>query len=227
MPSKITSKLIAFLGQGLLAVLPITITFLLLRMIFRFVEGNVAEVIALLPMTVQKGRFEYIAAELLAVGIIILGLILLGAIVRTVFGRVILRQLDTMFEHIPVASAVYKATRQFVDMIGGSGKKSALTTPVFVEYPCPDIWTIAFNTGHFVNVPFGKPGELHYSVFIPTTPNPTSGFLMIVPEHKVRPCDLSAEEAMKLVLTGGVIKSETHTTSFPSIVTHADKDSAT
>lgn len=219
--------MVAYFGQGLLAVLPITITVVLLRMLFRFVEGVVANIVVFLPRSIQENRFETILAELAAVILLLLGLILLGAVVRTVLGRVILRQLDSMFEHIPVANAVYKATRQFVDMIGGSGKKSALTTPVFVEYPCPDIWTIAFNTGHFVNVPFGKKDELHYSVFIPTTPNPTSGFLMIVPEHKVRPCDLTAEEAMKLVLTGGVIKSESHTTSLPSIVTHVDKDSAT
>lgn len=216
--------MVAYLGQGLLAVLPITITVVLLRMLFQFVEGIVANFVVFLPKSIQENRFEFILAELAAIFLLLLGLIILGAIVRTVFGKIILRQLDSMFEHIPVANAVYKATRQFVDMIGGSGKKSALTTPVFVEYPCPGIWTIAFNTGNFVNVPFGEKGELHYSVFIPTTPNPTSGFLMIVPEHKVRPCDLKAEEAMKLVLTGGVIKTESHTTNIPSIVTHAEKE---
>lgn len=223
MPTKFSTRIATFLGQGLLAVLPLTITFLLLRMIFGFIEGLVAGVVVFLPHDLQGDRLATVIAEVSAALVLFLGLIVVGAVVRTVFGKIILRHMDTMFEHIPVASAVYKATRQMVDMIGASGKKNALTTPVFVEYPCAGIWTIAFNTGNFVNVPFGTPGEIHYSVFIPTTPNPTSGFLMIIPEHKVRACDLSAEEAMKLVLTGGVIKTTSHTTSFPAIVTHAEQ----
>ncbi|KMQ51878.1 Transporter [Chitinispirillum alkaliphilum] len=127
-----------------------------------------------------------------------------GLLVKTLIGKAIMRKLDGFFTSIPILKSIYKATRQIVDMVGSSEKESFFTRPVLVEYPSNDIWVIAFNTGTIID-PLDQ-GRLCYTLFVPTSPNPTSGFVIIVPSHKVKPLDLPVEEAVKTVLTGGMVK---------------------
>jgi uncharacterized membrane protein len=128
-----------------------------------------------------------------------------GLFVRTVFGRVLLSITDSCFMHIPGLRPIYKAVRQVIGSFSTS-KKSFFSNPVLVEYPSKGIWTIGFNTGEVPAdfKPFAE--EVRFSVFIPTTPNPTSGFLMIVTESQIRPLNMKTDRAMQFLLTGGVVK---------------------
>ncbi|MBU4485284.1 MAG: DUF502 domain-containing protein, partial [Candidatus Delongbacteria bacterium] len=119
--------------------------------------------------------------------------------------KVILSLTDSFFMKIPGLRPIYKAVRQIIESFSSS-KKSFFSNPVLIEYPSKGIWTIGFNTGEVPNDFNPFPETKRYSVFIPTTPNPTSGFLMIVSEEQIRPLEMKTEKAMQFLLTGGVVK---------------------
>lgn len=116
---------------------------------------------------------------------------------------------------LPLLAPVYRATRQVADVVAGP-RDRFFSRPVLVEYPSEGIWAVAFNTGAVDPDLAPETGSAYVTVFIPTTPNPTSGFLAFVPTARVRPLRLSVEEAMKLVLTGGVVKGRPLPAASPS-----------
>ncbi|MBN1498967.1 MAG: DUF502 domain-containing protein [Spirochaetes bacterium] len=101
-------------------------------------------------------------------------------------------------------NTVYKASEQVISVI--AQKQPFYNNPVLIEYPTPGVWAVAFNTGEIDFKEFTD-GKKRFTVFIPTTPNPTSGFMAIIPEDKLKKLDINAEDALKLILTGGIIKN--------------------
>jgi len=210
MASKKTSLLARNLIQGVLAILPLTITFLVLRFIFGFIEGFVDGAVIFLPEDLRQIKYLAILTELAATILLLGGLIFLGAIVKTVLGKFLLDVLDKTVAHIPVANAIYRSSRQLVELLSGEKQEHMMMNPVWVEYPREGFWAIGFDTGRIYNIAFLPKTEDYHSIFIPTTPNPTSGWLFIVPQSKIRPSAMTGEEAIKFILTGGVIKNATH-----------------
>lgn len=207
MPKKTTGRLARYMIQGVLAILPLTITFLILKFIFGFVEGFVDGAVIFLPKDLREVQYLAILTELAAVLLLIIGLIVLGSIVKTVLGKFLLDSLDKMVEHIPVARAIYRATRQLVELLTGEEQRQMMMSPVWVEYPREGLWAIGFDTGRIQNISFLSENERYHSIFIPTTPNPTSGWLFLFPENKIRPCAMTGEDAVKFLLTGGAVKN--------------------
>jgi uncharacterized membrane protein len=86
-------------------------------------------------------------------------------------------------------------------------KSANVMKPVLVEYPSVDLWVIAFKTGEAIGgFDPAVSGKKFYTIFIPTTPNPTSGFLILMPEEKIKPLDVPFESAIKMVFTAGMVK---------------------
>lgn len=191
--------------QGFLALLPLIVTVYVGLLIFRIVEGAVDNIVPLFPAVFRNSLPFVIAIEIVVVFIFLIALAFFGFLVRTLIGKAIMKALKSMFTIIPGLSSIYHATEQVVSVLS-SKKKNFFNHPVLVEYPSPGIWAIAFSTGE-IDTKGSLTGGRRYTVFIPTTPNPTSGFLAVMTEDKIREFDISVEDAIKLVLTGGIVKA--------------------
>lgn len=203
--NKMLKKGITYFAQGLLALLPLIVTIYIVAFIFRIIERIVDNALIFIPRDFRDIPAVFISVEIITAVLMFFSIAIFGLMVRTLLGKALVSKMDSIFLSIPVLKSVYKATRQAVNMLG-SKKDRLFNRPVLVEYPSPGIWVVAFNTGSVKEALTGYEPEKRYTVFIPTTPNPTSGFLAIVPEEKIKPLNVSVEDAMKLVLTGGIVK---------------------
>jgi uncharacterized membrane protein len=192
--------------QGLLAILPLSITAYLTFIIFRFIENIVENVLLLFPDFIINNTLFIVLLEIITFIFLLLMLALFGRIVRTIIGKSILKLIQSFFSFIPGLNVVYRAINQIVTILS-SEKRSFYKHPVLVEYPSSGIWTIAFNTGE-IDMKDALPGEKFYTIFIPTTPNPTSGFLAIMSKSKIRDFEIPVVDAIKLILTGGIVKTD-------------------
>lgn len=194
--------------QGLVALLPLLVTVWLVATGVRLVERLVDDLLFVLPPSLQGIPWVVVATEVVVVLLVVGAIAVLGMLVRTVLGRAAMAWVDRFVTSIPLLAPVYRATRQVADVVAGP-RDRFFTRPVLVEYPSDGIWAVAFHTGAVDPSLAPDAGTDLVTVFIPTTPNPTSGFLAFVPASRVRPLRLSVEDAMKLVLTGGVVKGRT------------------
>jgi uncharacterized membrane protein len=131
-------------------------------------------------------------------------LVLTGVLVTNIFGQWLLHRWDTLLQRIPIVKSIYSSVKQVSDTLF-STSGNAFREAVLVQYPRPGSWTIAFVTGR----PSGEvaahlPGE-HLSVYVPTTPNPTSGFFLMMPRSEMRALGMSVDEALKYIISMGVV----------------------
>lgn len=201
-----TKKVITYFFQGLLALLPLIVTGYVAFLVLSIVKGLAGNVLGLLPESLRDIGLIYALLEGLFIVAIFLAVVFFGMIVGTMVGSNILKLVDGFFAKVPGLNKIYDATKQ-VAGIFSSGKKQFFTQPVLVQYPSPGIWAVAFNTGEAGEIYKEEGKGISYTVFIPTTPNPTSGFLAIVHEDQIKKIDISVEDAIKLILTGGMVKS--------------------
>jgi uncharacterized membrane protein len=204
---KIPKKLFSWFLQGLLALLPVVVAGYAIYFLFRITIGIVDGVVRFLPLHLLD--IPYIEVLTQAAAVVVLGvfLIIFGLLIKTIVGRSIVRLIDKLVNFLPGINSIYVATKQVISIFLLK-KKKFLMRPVLAEYPSENIWVVAFMTGNAGKQYSPDSTEPHYSVFVPTTPNPTSGYLCILPEKKIRPLDVSVEDAIKMVLTGGMVQSE-------------------
>lgn len=140
----------------------------------------------------------------LGVLVVVALLLITGMFVANIFGQWWLKQWDRLLSNIPIVKSIYSSVKQVSDTLFSSSG-NAFREAVLVQYPHQGSWTIAFVTG--------KPGgevakhlaTEHVSVYVPTTPNPTSGFFLIMPRSAVVPLAMSVDEALKYVISMGVV----------------------
>jgi uncharacterized membrane protein len=135
---------------------------------------------------------------------VILIMLITGVLVNNFIGRKILELWDKLLNKIPGFRSIYNALKQLSDTVlspsGESFKKAIL-----VEYPRRGMWTIAFQTGNYRGEVEKKIGEEIINIYVPTTPNPTSGFFIMLPKDDVIELDMSVDEAFKLIISTGVV----------------------
>lgn len=198
---------------GLLFILPILVSMWLVRFVFEQVSASVTPVVRQVIRLVDFGRWnenawvDYIA-PVVSVALAVLLIWLIGLIGGNVIGRRLLRRLENLILQVPLVKSIYAATRQFIDTFSNAGNK-AFKEVVLVEYPRQGLWSLAFLTND------SNSGEVQMrtqsqviSVFIPTTPNPTSGWLLFVPDEDVIRLRMSVDEAFKMIISGGVLTPE-------------------
>lgn len=179
---------------GILVWIPIVITFLVLRYLFNALDGILA------PYLVK-----ILGHKIPGLGILV-GLILLyatGLAASHYLGTQLIHWGDALVNKIPIVKNIYQATKQFLHTITTSGKIQ-FKRVVIVKYPNPGFRAIGFVTGASKD----KEGRPMLHVFIPTTPNPTSGMLELIPEAEVQETDLTVEEGLRLVVSGGILSPE-------------------
>jgi len=180
---------------GILLILPVGITVLVLQFFFRTVDGIFAQPVAqVLSHLLQR--------EVTIPGLGFLFFLVLiyvaGIIATNVVGRGFAYLTDRLFTLIPLAKSVYSASKQLTAALAPERRESFRQT-VFVEFPKAGSYTIGFATNEFTD----SQGKTFVSVFLPTTPNPTSGYMLLIPKEKVIPSSLNIEEAIRSVISGG------------------------
>jgi uncharacterized membrane protein len=201
---------------GLLVWLPVSITIWVLSWalgvldaVFRTVAGGLG---AVLPGSAQQLLTSMKAIPGLGVLLLLVALLLTGMFVANFVGQWWLKQWDALLSRIPIVKSIYSSVKQVSDTLFSSSGQ-AFREAVLVEYPRAGCWTIAFVTGR----PAGDVGERLppecVSLYVPTTPNPTSGFLLMVPASEVRPLEMSVDEALKYIISMGVVAPQTAQTA--------------
>ncbi len=192
-----------YLLAGVFTLLPLVVTAWILQGIFNALVGISREPLTLLahllrmpdPPTWGLALFSALATMLL--------LLLVGALMGNFIGRQVLTWLDDMMLHVPVVKTIYGATRQLMGAIQ-SGQGGSFNEVVLVEWPHPGSYTLGFVASR--DCSWAMPGgQFMVAVYVPTSPNPTSGYVVMVDASKVRPVPVSADQALTWAVSGGVV----------------------
>ena len=132
-------------------------------------------------------------------------ILLVGLLTRNLAGRLIIATIDNLIGSIPFVRSVYNAIKDLVGSFATGGKGRTFKKVIMTEYPRKGIYVIGFVTNEMVYTTTDNRRIEFYNVYIPSPPNPTAGFLSLVPKEEAVVLDLSVEEALKLVLSGGII----------------------
>jgi uncharacterized membrane protein len=202
-------RLRTWLIAGLLVVLPLGVTAFVLLALFRFLDHLLGPIVAVLLDTEVPGLG-------LIAGVIVI--LVVGALASNIVGRRVVEGFDWLMMRIPLARTIYSATKQFSDSIL-SQDRGAFKEAVLIEWPRAGLYSVGFVTGETRGEAQEKTKERVINVFIITTPNPTTGFLCLVPESQVIPLEMTVEDALKLVVSAGIVVPPYHGSpgaSFPT-----------
>lgn len=190
---------------GVVVFAPLSITIYLVWTFVNFVDDRV---LPLIPDVYNPEN--YLPVSVPGVGVIFFFLFVagLGALTKNLFGRQLFKASERFVDRMPVVRSIYNTLRQIVDTIFARGGKDSFDRACLIEYPRKGIWAIAFVSTDASGEIRERRGEDVYSVFLPTTPNPTSGFLLFLPKSDVVILDMSVEDAAKLVISAGLVVPE-------------------
>jgi len=184
--TSIRNKLVA----GILALIPVVITFFFLKAFVGFFDNIINPLLE-----------PFIGFRIPGLGLIIslLAIYLLGLFITNILGRSLLRILEKWLNYIPLVRTVYQTSKQIASAF--SLTQTGFERVVFVEYPRTGAWTLGFVTGQSK----GRDGTDFLHLFLPTTPNPTSGWALFVPEGDVIPTEMTVEQGLKVLISGGAL----------------------
>ncbi len=201
---------------GILVLAPITLTIYIFYLLFRTIDGILGHAVA--QFLVEQLGLEGLKPPIPGIGLLALVILifLTGTIARNYIGGKFIAVGDYIVKHIPLINRIYIAIREISEAIL-SEKREIFKKAVLIEYPRKGLYSIAFFTQDTRGpVQESLPKDV-VSVFLPTTPNPTSGYLLFVPKTEIRELDMSVEDALKLVISGGSIQLKTPE-SFDTII---------
>jgi len=182
--------------SGILLLVPLAASFWVLRFLFRVILGYVRPVATLMSHIPVP---EYVVG-MLAVLALLLILYAAGTLTRLVIGRRLVAWGESLLTKIPIVKTVYSSTKSLVDMMSNK-KRNAFKSVVLIDFPRPGIKAIGFLGGEGI----GSDGRNWCRVFLPTTPNPTSGYLLLMSDAEVTRTSITIEEGIRLVMSGGVL----------------------
>lgn len=195
-----------YLLAGLLVWTPLAITVWVLTWLVGVMDGIFINAVS--SVVTHETLVEWRDMTGLGVVLVFLVLLITGALVSNVAGRWLVKQWDKLFTHIPIVKSIYASVKKVSDTLFSSNG-NAFRQALLVQYPRAGVWTIAFQTG----TPSGEIAEKlagdFVSVYVPTTPNPTSGFFLVVPRSEVKELDLSVDEALTYVISMGAVSPGT------------------
>ena len=199
------SRLVTFRNAfiaGALLLAPLIVTVWAFAQIIALVGGTMRPLFFdRLPATLRDLPFLWDVVSTISVVLIVTAL---GYVSRYVFGKFFVSIGERFMLSIPGVSAVYNTVKQIVDTFG-TQNKNLFNQVVLVEFPRPGIWAIGFLTNKTQGEAQAKTAEEVWTVFVPTTPNPTSGFLILFPAREITPLEMSVGEGMKMIISGGAV----------------------
>lgn len=183
-----------WLVGGFVALAPLALTYYIFVWIFNLLDSALAPALQ---------RWQWGGIPGIGAAITLLLIIAVGALASNLFGRALLNVVDRIALRMPIVRPVYQTIRQIIDTI--TSQSMAFKQVALIEYPRAGSYAIAFVTGSGTPEINRRTGKKMMNLFIPTTPNPTSGMLILLPEEDVIVLDMSVDAGLKLVISGGII----------------------
>ncbi|MBE0439701.1 MAG: DUF502 domain-containing protein [Gammaproteobacteria bacterium] len=192
-----------YLIAGLLVWMPLGITFLVVKTIVGFLDQTVL----LLPEAYQPDTL--LGFHIPGLGVLLAMVLVLatGMIVANLLGKRIVAGWESLLARIPLVRNLYAGIKQIMEAVLATDGKS-FRKVLLIEYPRKGVWSLGFMTSDKLGEVQDKTGARVISVFIPTTPNPTSGFVLMVPEQEAIELDMTVEEGLKMIISMGVVVPE-------------------
>lgn len=194
-----------YLVAGLLVWLPLGATVFVIRLLVGWMDQS----LLLLPQQFRPDNLLGFHIPGLGVALSLLILLLTGLVAANLFGRKLVGLWEQLLSRIPLVRSVYSAVKQLVETMFADNGKS-FRKVVLVEFPRRGLWTLAFLTSDEQGEVQQATGEDVVSVYIPTTPNPTGGYFVLVPREDLRELDISVDEGLKLLLSMGAVNPAHH-----------------
>jgi uncharacterized membrane protein len=183
---------------GLLVLVPILATFFIIKFMVDLVDRS----LLLLPHQLQPDQVFGVHIPGLGLLFTLILVFITGMLVTNFFGRWVFTVGESFLNRIPLVRSIYSGVKQILNTVLASSGE-AFRKVLLIEYPRKGIWTIAFQTGSGFVLPNSPEGLV--SVYVPTTPNPTSGFLLLLPRKDIIELNISIEQGLKLVISLGVV----------------------
>ena len=185
-----------FIVRGTLALIPIALPAVAVYLLYDFIDRRIVVMV--------RGML-HVSFPGLGIMLLLLVLYVVGLIASNILGKRILKGLEQLTERVPVIKAIYRMGKQLSGTLEQTADSSMFRRPVLVPYAAPNTWQVGFVTGA---VKSKSTGEELLKVYVPTPPNPTTGFVYFMRESDVRDPGWSVEEAMQCILSGGIIGPE-------------------
>ena len=194
-----------YLVAGILVWVPLAVTYTLIR----FVVGLMDRTLLLLPL--QYRPEEILGFNIPGLGVILTIIVLLvtGLLAANFVGRAFVGGWESLLDRIPVVRSIYSAVKNFAEMVFSDSSQS-FKRVLLIEYPRKGLYSLAFQTSTELGEVQGRKGEEIVCCFVPTTPNPTSGFIVIVPKKDVIVLDMEVDEALRMIISLGVVVPTWH-----------------
>tara|TARA_Y100000814_G_scaffold291399_1_gene267717 strand:+ start:427 stop:1020 length:594 start_codon:yes stop_codon:yes gene_type:complete len=189
------TKLKNYLITGIISIIPIYLTYWIIENLFNFFSGPGKRIIEIF----FDVEFQFLT-QLVGFLLTLSFLILLGLIVKNVFGKKIYNYFELLLSNIPIINRIYKTIKNVTDTLASS-KEQTFTKVVMIEYPKKNLWTLAMVTSESVD----SKGNQYYNLFVPTTPNPTSGYLIICRKEDTVDAGVTVEEGLSIIISGGML----------------------
>lgn len=189
-----------YLIAGLLVWMPLGITFLVIRAIVSLLD----RILLVLPYAYQPDNLLGFHIPGLGVVLAILLVLTTGMIVANLLGRKIVSAWESLLARIPLVRSLYAGVKQIMEAVLATDAKS-FSKVLLVEYPRRGVWSLAFMTSDMLGEVQAKTEDDVISLFVPTTPNPTSGFVLMVPMKDTILLDMSVEDGLKMIISMGVV----------------------
>jgi len=186
--------------SGLITLLPIALTFVIFTLAYQLLEGWLEPIRKFRPTLFETIPYS----ELLLILAIVL---FFGILLRVLFLRSIVHSVERMIAKIPLVRPVYTGIKQLVHAFSAQDKLS-FKKVVLIEFPRPGMYSIGFLTSEVARQLPPSKDEKFFSIFVPSTPTPITGYLVMLPEKDIRVLDLSHQEAMALIISGGIIQPD-------------------
>lgn len=193
---------------GILVWVPLAVTYLLIK----FVVGIMDRTLEWLPRDYRPGILlqqlfgteQPIDIPGLGVILTVVVLLLTGVLAANFVGRAFVGGWESLMERIPIVRSIYSAAKNFAEIVFSDSSQS-FKRVLLIEYPRKGLYSLAFQTATELGEVQGRTGEEVVSCFVPTTPNPTSGFIIIVPKKDIMVLDMDVDEALKMIISLGVV----------------------
>jgi uncharacterized membrane protein len=192
-------RLRRYLTAGLLVWVPLGVTILIIKFLVNLMD----QILLFLPIPYRPEALLGFYVPGVGVVLALIVVLVTGVVVANLFGRKLVDIGERLVARIPLVRSIYSGVKQLLETVvsnNGSFRKVVL-----IEYPRPELWTVAFLTGEGQGEAQLKTGQDVINVYVPTTPNPTSGFFLMVPRKDVIELDMSVDEGLKMILSVGAV----------------------
>jgi uncharacterized membrane protein len=189
---------------GILVSLPLAFTLFLLKFLFVYIDNLLSplftEILIGMGYTIDS---SFRIPGLGIVGIIVV-IFLIGLFTRNIIGKTFIRFYEAVLVRIPILKNIYVGAKQVIETFGNS-MGGSFNKVVMIEYPRKNVYALAFITSQAKGEVVRHAGQEMVNVFLPTTPNPTSGFFLLVPKEEIIELEMSVEDGVKMIISGGLV----------------------